>query len=896
MPDTAIGPYQILGQLGAGGMGEVYRALDPRIGREVALKLLPESLANDPDRRRRFEQEARLAASLNHPNVMAIYDVGLEQHPPYIVSELVPGESLRGLIARGPVPVRKAVDIAAQIASGLAAAHAAGIVHRDLKPDNVIVTPEGTAKILDFGVARLEAKAAPAGNATMTIAANTAVGSVVGTAAYMSPEQARAQEIDYRSDQFSLGLVLYEMLAGKQAFERPSAVQTMSAIVEDDPPMIDRTLPSQLRLILQRCLAKEREDRYESTRDLARELSQLRDHFSEFTSTGQMPAAPAAGAARRKNRSWAIAGAALAAALVTWIVAQLPRDSGRVDLSRYKLTPFATALPSQTWPAWSPDGRSIAFFGTSTDQPPEVYVQAIDAPTAVAITGAGVNVHSWFRPFWTPDSRSVYFRCDTGGQEGFCRAPAGGGETVVVQRGALCAALSPDGRTLAMLVPDANFRLRLMTASPPDAKPVLYEPQPLPYALHYNNPSLTFSPDGKAILMAVALQGRGETVSLAPWPAGKVRTVFRDGFPFSFTPRVSWMPGSGKIIFSDSTAKTNSEIFIADVTSGKYWPVFVQDRGAAAPSASPDGSRIAYESELSQADVIAVPLGDGPIKTLLGSFRTEQMADASQVSPQLVYVTDRRGTQEVWISSLAEGWDRPLFTPQDFQINGGTAEVFLGPAFSPDGRRVAVEAMGAKQNHIYTAFVSGGTPVRATTIEDGFETATSWSPDGKWISFEHITGNSVQLAKVRPGSGEMPVNLGTITSNPVPAWSPTGEWIAACNDHNVPTLFSADGKASRPLPGNDCGPFAWSRDGKTLYQVRFTPALFAVDVASGREQKLRDLTGLEPYTSMNPGLHASLTQDGKSVVYTVNRLRQEIWILDGIQSPRAWYERLLGFR
>jgi serine/threonine protein kinase len=263
MAENNIGPYQILGLLGAGGMGEVFKALDTRVGRQVALKVLPESLAQDPERRRRFDQEARLAASLNHPNVMAIYDVGLDQHPPYIVSELVPGESLRALVGKGPVPPRKAVDIAAQIAAGLAAAHGAGIVHRDLKPENVIVTPDGTAKILDFGIARLDTKTPAAGNSTVTIA-NTAMGAVVGTAGYMSPEQAKAQDVDHRSDQFSLGLVLYEMIAGSQAFERPSAVQTMAAIVEDEPPPIERTLPPQLRWILKRCLAKEREGRYES--------------------------------------------------------------------------------------------------------------------------------------------------------------------------------------------------------------------------------------------------------------------------------------------------------------------------------------------------------------------------------------------------------------------------------------------------------------------------------------------------------------------------------------------------------------------------------------------------------------------------------------------------------
>ncbi|HMC62525.1 MAG TPA: serine/threonine-protein kinase, partial [Candidatus Solibacter sp.] len=307
MTENTIGPYQILGLLGAGGMGEVFKALDTRVGRQVALKVLPESLAQDPERRRRFDQEARLAASLNHPNVMAIYDVGLDRHPPYIVSELVPGESLRVLVGKGPVPPRKAVDIAAQIAAGLAAAHGAGIVHRDLKPENVIVTPDGIAKILDFGVARLGTKTPAAGNATMTIA-NTALGAVVGTAAYMSPEQAKAQDVDHRSDQFSLGLVLYEMLTGNQPFNRPSAVQTMAAIVEDEPPPIERALPSQLRWVLKRCLAKEREGRYESTRDLARELAELGHHYGELTGTGTgTGTVPPAAAARVRRPRWPIA-------------------------------------------------------------------------------------------------------------------------------------------------------------------------------------------------------------------------------------------------------------------------------------------------------------------------------------------------------------------------------------------------------------------------------------------------------------------------------------------------------------------------------------------------------------------------------------------------------------
>lgn len=897
MLPTAIGPYQILGQLGAGGMGEVYRALDERVGRQVALKLLPESVASDSDSRNRFEQEARLAASLNQANIMAIYDVGLDHVPPYIVAELVPGESLSALIAKGPLAPRRAADIASQIASGLAAAHAAGIVHRDLKPANVMITPEGTAKILDFGVARLESgraksqSAADAG-ATMTIA-RTAAGSIVGTAAYMSPEQARGEDVDYRSDQFSLGLVLYEMLSGKQAFERPSAVQTMSAIVEDEAPPIERPLPTQLRWILQRCLTKEREGRYESTRDLARELAQLRDHFSELTSGVGQAVSPATRLKRSRNSRTVLYG--LAAALLAWCAARLLTDPHRVDLSTYSVVPFATSLSSQGLPAWSPDGKSIAFFGSEQSKTGQVWVQAIDAPTPVAITAKDVAIRPYSPPFWSPDSRSVYFPCALGTSTGLCRTPATGGDTVMVQPDVNYASISPDGRTLAMLAPAGNGddRLRLKVSTPPDGAPRLYQPQPFPPGIHYNNPILRFSPDGKQIAVLLAFEKQGEKSYLAPWPEGKSRPLFRGVFRFSFTPQLDWMPDSRHAVFSDETAAGHTQLYMTDTRTGAWWPVLVEDRPASAPSVSPDGSRIAYDSGLSQGDVIAMPLGDGPVTTLLGSFRTEEMPDASHVSQQLVYVTDRRGVEEVWIANPSDDSQRPLFTPASLVVDGAPAFNFMDPAFSPDGRRVAVCAKSASQLRIFTAFVSGGEPVRATSGDLGLEFAPTWSPDGKWIAFERGAGSALKLSKVRPGSGDQPIDLGDISYEPMPAWSPTNEWIAAQSNKGVLTLFSPDGKQRRELRSG-YGPIAWSRDGRTLYQVSRTHSeLDAIDIATGNSRKLRDVGDLLPYSTLDPGWRASLTPDGKSIVYAVNRSRMEIWTLHGVHAPRPWYSRLL---
>ena len=889
----SIGPYQLQGKLGAGGMGEVYKALDTRVGRQVALKILPDSLARDQERRRRFEQEARLSAALNHPNIMAIYDVGLDQHPPYIVAELVPGESLRALIGKGPIPVRKAVDIAAQIATGLAAAHAAGIVHRDLKPENVMVTPDGTVKVLDFGVARMQAKPA-AGNETVTIA-QTLAGSVVGTAAYMSPEQARGEEVDARSDQFSLGLVLYEILSGRQAFARPSAIQTMSAIVEDDPPALERSIPSQLRWILDRCLAKEREGRYESTRDLARELAYLRDHFGEATSaaTGALPATVSP--VRRRMHPGILAACALGGALLAWCAAQLARDPTAADLSGYRFTPFGTEFNTQTYSSWSPDGKSIAFLGWASGKAPQLFVQALDAPTPVQITPAATEVNTGAPPFWSPDSRSIYFRCSThDAPSGICRIPASGGEPVLVQANVQSAGLSPDGNTMALWPATAEGdRLAVWIASPPEGPRRKYAPMPFQASQYYNNPQIRFSPDGKQLLLCVALDTRGETCWLLPWPESTGRRLFGGGLPFSFTPQFTWMPDSRHVVFADSTTTAHSQLYMADIKQGRFWPLLAQDRPANLPSLAPDGSRLSYTSSLSHSEIIGVPLGEGPVRTLIGGSRSEQKVNASPAGPHLVYVTNRRGINEVWIKSLAEGWERPLLTPKDVQPHGQPAEDFLNPVFSPDGRRVAVAVKGRSGIHLYTMFTSGGTPVRATSTND-LEFCATWSPDGNWLAYSAAVGPTPSLLKVRPGSGEAPVKVSSTYGSAAPVWSPDGAWIA---DHDLADhllLVSPDGKQQRPLPG-DRGPVAWSRDSKTLYQLRFSPpALFAVDIATGKERKLRDLPDLEPYSNGNPGLSAALTSDEKSIVYSVNRPRSEIWILDGIRPPQPWYGRLFG--
>ncbi len=319
-----LGPYEILAPLGAGGMGEVYLARDPRLGREVAIKVLPAEVATDPERLRRFEQEARAASALNHPNVVTVHDIGREGEVAYLAMERIEGSSLRELLAQGPLPVRKLVAVAAQISEGLAKAHAAGIVHRDLKPENLMVSSDGFVKILDFGLAKsLRPLASGSESHAETVERETEPGVLLGTVGYMSPEQAGGRPVDFRSDQFSLGSILYEMATGRQPFRTETAVETLSAILRGDPPPLGQVrpdAPESLRWIAERCLAKDPEERYASTRDLARDLARLRDSLAVRSSSS--PAAPRTAAARR---------GILAAALLVLLVVGVLLFRGRAS-------------------------------------------------------------------------------------------------------------------------------------------------------------------------------------------------------------------------------------------------------------------------------------------------------------------------------------------------------------------------------------------------------------------------------------------------------------------------------------------------------------------------------------------------------------------------------------
>jgi hypothetical protein len=462
MPLTAgdrLGPYEILARVGAGGMGDVYKARDTRLDRIVAIKVSQERFSE------RFEREARAVATLNHPNICTLHDTG----PNYLVMEFVDGSPI------GPVATtRKLLDLAVQIADGLTAAHALRIVHRDLKPDNILLTRDGRVKILDFGLAKL----APAGDSRADVTvAGTDPGTTLGTVSYMSPEQARGEpNLTPQSDQFSFGLVLYELIAGKRAFDRGSAAETMTAVIREDAEPLPASAPAPLRWIVDRLLAKEPSDRYDSTRDLYRELKQLRDRLSESV-RAIGAAAPAPG---RPIRSGALVLTGVACFIAGGGAAALMlRQPAGADLARYKFTPIAQADAEERAPSWSPDGTSIAYT-TRVHGILQVFTRVVGS-NAAQLTRAGQDCSS---PFWSPDGSTVYY---ISGRK-LWSVPASGGAAQTVLDAVDAAALHRDGNTLAF---QRDRRVWIGSLRGGDAKEFWEGPA---------NGGLSFSPDGSYLV------------------------------------------------------------------------------------------------------------------------------------------------------------------------------------------------------------------------------------------------------------------------------------------------------------------------------------------------------------------------------------------------------------
>ena len=391
-PGVRLGAYEVVSPLGAGGMGEVYRARDPRLKREVAVKILRGDRSASAEARARFEREAHAVAALSHPNIIAIHDIGTENNQLYVVTELLEGETLRARLERGPLPWRKAVEMAAAIADGLAAAHGKGVIHRDIKPANIFLTNDGRVKVLDFGIAKLRDATEP--EQLDTTLSQTGPGAL-GTVAYMAPEQAAGKTVDARSDLFALGCVLYEMVDGRRPFQRPTAAETMAAVIKDDQPELS-TVPSELRRVVDHSLEKDPEKRFQSAHDFAFALRMLREEAT--SSSASIPIRSS-----RQRLAW-LATASVGASLLVLGVRTVLHEPARAPLIQMHVLPPENHQIGFT-PSVSPDGRHVTFAARGPDGKATLWVRSLNALTARRIGDAA----DWFVPFWSPDSRWVAF-------------------------------------------------------------------------------------------------------------------------------------------------------------------------------------------------------------------------------------------------------------------------------------------------------------------------------------------------------------------------------------------------------------------------------------------------------------------------------------------------------
>lgn len=900
--NARLGPYEIGSALGAGGMGEVYSAFDSRLNRTVAIKILHLGDTGSPESRSRFEREAHALAALNHPNIVSVYDFGMEAGQPYIVSELVEGTSLRSLLTGKPTPIRKLLDIATQITDGLAAAHAAGFVHRDLKPENILLAKHGQVKIVDFGLVRQTGRTTSADSdaATLTFVTNradgggTKAGAVLGTPRYMSPEQALGRPVDFRSDQFSLGLILYELASGKQAFTQQSNVETMAAIVREEPPPLDDKLPAPLRWIIDRCLRKEPEQRYESTRDLYQELRNFRDHLSEASSGALAPVPPI------QRRRWRIAiPAAICILLAGWI-GFLLRPAGQ-DIGAYRFTPFAA---DTGYAVWSPDGKAVAY-ASNVNEIDQVYLRYLNSPVPIRLTHDSLNTEP---VGWSSDRSHLIVEEMLGLSAGmfgrmkiYSVPTVGGPMEYILDVDCYASSLSRDGRVFAALSGSD------VEVSDPIGSPLRpYKPSPFHSSLAgiSSNPSLSFSPDGKQILLLLPVHSEPGEAWLLPYPPGSGSpypiSIFSK-LPFASIPSASWMPDSRNVVVSVPRDMTSPHhLWMTSTTAKQLAPLTTGTSNEEDPEVSPDGKSILYSIVTERSDLISVSLEDGTTKTLVTTGRLESDPTWSAEGGELAWTSTQRGPWEIWVRS-PDGSDRPAVTAADFASGFQFA---LRPSISPDGERIIYQGPGVGENaaRLWISSLSGGAPIRLTNSTNAREWGGSWSPDESQLVYLQDDGSTDDLMTVRTSGNAAPTVLKRgVSDRALPVWSPTGEWILYSASDGW-RLISPDGKTTRALGKLNTPSLVFSRNGRLLYGIDTgeraafpdRATLFSFDPATLERKVIRELgRDLAPLYPNIPGAPFSLAPDGKSFAYSRYYYRQDLWMLTGYRQP-GWRTRLLA--
>jgi eukaryotic-like serine/threonine-protein kinase len=875
---TRLGPYEVLALLGAGGMGEVYRARDSRLGREVAIKVLPADRVSDADRRRRFVQEAQAASALNHPHIVTIYEIESADGNDFIVMEYVRGKSLDALIPRQGMRPNEALRIAIAVADALVAAHARGIVHRDLKPANVIVATDGTVKVLDFGLAKLIADADPPEEDSPTLTSHplvSAPGTIAGTAAYMAPEQATGGTVDARTDIFSFGAMLYEMATGSRAFPGASTGETLSAVIRAQPKppsAVVAEIQGDLEKVILRCLRKDPQRRYQHIDDVKVALEDVK----EESESGVTAPVSVVRTYRRGRIAALVAAAVVIVGATAWLLLPLTRR----PQAPAQMRPVAlTSLTgSELFPTFSPDGEQVAFSWNGTKQDNwDVYVTLVGSSDVRRLTS---DLAEDARPAWSPDGRQIAFvRQRSDDSTIHVVSPLGGAERRVGDfRGADSLDWSPDSKWLAAgnsgqlnfgwlsFLPRPGSEgprgIYLVSVEGGAARPLIVSKS------NHVDSKPAFSPDGRRLAYASCESSRGGIVGMRDCDVALVEvdlfrgtaqrsrrlTAQRSSYIYS----LAWTRDGSTIVYAADSSLWRVSI------DGDHAPERIQDATddtAIAPALARSRDRLAFTRMSLDIDIYRFEAG-GPVQLVAGSSFLDSDARLSPDGRRLAFASARaKGEGElhdVWIAG-ADGSN-----PQ--QLTHGPGGDQGSPYWSPDGRRIAFDSRGEDFHiHLWMIDADGGAP-RRLTAEVGDQVVPTWSHDGQWIYYSWWQGNTRDIWRM-PADGGTPERLTHGAAGAFACESADGQSLLfqpKDADSPLMTMALTGGNARQLIACVKNSAFGVGPRG--VYYVPCDPSpdppVYLLDPKTGRNARLGTLDGLFPRP-----LGLSVSPDGNAIVY-----------------------------
>lgn len=845
-----LGPYEVTGIIGAGGMGEVYRAADPRLDREVAVKVLPSSFSSDLQRLRRFEQEARAAAALSHPNILSVYDVGTDDGCPYIVSELLEGESLRECLLSGAIPSRKAVDWALQIAHGLSAAHDKGIVHRDLKPENIFITRDGRVKLLDFGLAKLtRPDIENGGDVARTLQSD--VDRVLGTVGYMAPEQLRGKTADARADLFSFGAILYEMLSGQRAFKGDSAADTITAILTKDPPELTESnaqVAPALDRIVRHCLEKSRDERFQSARDIAFDLETL----SSTSGTAPAPITTVSARTRRLRMGAAIAVVAVAALFLGALLGS--RRNPPPGLPSYQQITFRRGTIHTA--KFATDGQ-IVYSAAWEANRPEVFTTTPSSRGSASTGIKDADIESISRTgelLLLMNRHEVYAFVQPGT---LARAPLSGSAPRPVIEDVQDADWSPDGTSIAASrYVDQRFRLEF----------------PIGKVLYETTGWVSFprvSPQGDAVAFLdhpIFGDDRGSVAVIDR--SGKKRILSPE---YASTQALAWSPKGDELWFSAATTGSAPDLY-AVALRGTVRTVTRVPGGLRLLDVAKDGRVIMAQGHVRRA---AMTLGRGE-----NTERDLAVADWSlnkDLSPD--------GTT-LLVEEEAEGAAGGQYSVY-LRKTDGSQPVRLGDGsalkLSPDGKFVLSETLSSPTKLILLPTGAGEQRTLPADNMDHYE--ADWLPDGQHIVFSGLEAGHKPRIYLQDISGGPPRPVTPEGVSGYPCSSPDGR-IIAVKGQRQSWFVPLDGSPLRQVPGLSQDDFivGWAPDGRALYVTRYhdLPArLYRTDIATGKQELVKQFTPAD--TAGIEGVGPILvTPDLKYYSYGFARYLTDMYAVEGL--------------